>query len=263
VALAESLASRAALAADNARLFGEREYIASALQQSLLPPRLPDVPGVELAARYRPSGDAGDVGGDFYDVFPTSDASWGIAIGDVAGKGPDAAAVTALARHTLHVAAAYEERPSRVLATLNDALLEDTPRPLLTAAYARLAPGRPSVLEVSSGGHPLPIVVRAAGGVDTAGEAGTLLGFAAVPDMVDVECRLEPGDALVFYTDGVFESRPIERALGVDGLTELLGSCAGWSADAIAELIEHAIEERSEGRQNDDVALLVLRVLPR
>jgi PAS domain S-box-containing protein len=263
VALAENLATRAALAADNARLFGEREYIARVLQQSLLPPHLPDVPGVELAARYRPAGDAGDVGGDFYDVFPTSDGSWGVAIGDVAGKGPDAAAVTALARHTLHVAAAYEERPSRVLATLNDALLEDTPRPLLTAAYARLAPGRPSVLEVSSGGHPLPIVVRAAGGVETAGEAGTLLGFSAVPDMVDVECSLEPGDAVVFYTDGVIESRPIERALGVAGLTALLESCAGWSADAIAELVEQAVEEHSEGRQNDDVALLVLRVLPR
>jgi PAS domain S-box-containing protein len=263
VALAESLATRAALAADNARLFGEREYIARVLQQSLLPPRLPDVPGVELAARYRPAGDAGDVGGDFYDVFPTSDASWGVAIGDVAGKGADAAAVTALARHTLHVAAAYEERPSRVLATLNDALLEDTPRPLLTAAYARLAPGLPSALEVASGGHPLPVIVRASGRVETAGEAGTLLGFAAVPDMVDVEYSLDPGDAVVFYTDGVIESRPIERALGVDGLTELLRSCSGWSAEAIAEMVEQAVAERSEGRQNDDVALLVLRVLPR
>jgi serine phosphatase RsbU (regulator of sigma subunit) len=263
VALAENLATRAALAADNARLFGEREYIARVLQQSLLPPHLPDVPGVELAARYRPAGDAGDVGGDFYDVFPTSDGSWGLAIGDVAGKGPDAAAVTALARHTLHVAAAYEERPSRVLATLNDALLEDTPRPLLTAAYARLAPERPTRLEIASGGHPLPLIVRAAGGVEEAGEAGTLLGFAAVPDMVDVEYSLEPGDAVVFYTDGVIESRPIERSLGIEGVAELLEQCAGWTADAIAELVEQAVEERSEGRQNDDVALLVLRVLPR
>ncbi|MEA2450793.1 MAG: hypothetical protein QOG63_2725, partial [Thermoleophilaceae bacterium] len=100
VELAENLATRAALAADNARLFGEREYISRTLQRSLLPPRLPQVPGVELASRYRPAGEAGDVGGDFYDVFPTSDGQWGLAIGDVAGKGPDAAAVTALARHT-------------------------------------------------------------------------------------------------------------------------------------------------------------------
>jgi serine phosphatase RsbU (regulator of sigma subunit) len=261
--LAENLAARAALAADNARLFGEREYIARALQRSLLPPRLPEVPGVELAARYRPAGDAGDVGGDFYDVFPTSEGSWGVAIGDVSGKGPDAAGITALARHTLHVAAAYEDRPSRVLATLNDALLEDEPRPLLTAAYARLSPSRPATFELASGGHPLPLIVRASGGVESAGSPGTLLGFAAVPDLVDCQYTLEPGDAVVFYTDGVIESRPIERALGASGLAELISQCADWSADAIADVIEQAVEERSEGRQNDDVAVLVLRVMPR
>jgi PAS domain S-box-containing protein len=263
LSLAESLATRAALAADNARLFGEREYIARALQRSLLPPRLPEVPGIELSARYRPAGDAGDVGGDFYDVFPTADGRWGLAIGDVSGKGPDAAAVTALARHTMHVAAAYEQRPSRVLAALNDALLEDQPRPLLTAAYARLSPGLPTGVEIAAGGHPLPLIVRAAGGVESAGHPGTLLGFAAVPNLVDSEHALEPGDAMVLFTDGVIESRPIERALGPAGLAELLSQCSGWTAEAIAELIEQAVEEHSEGRQNDDVAVLVLRVVPR
>src|SRR4051812_6492678 len=263
VALAENLATRAALAADNARLFGQREYIARALQQSLLPPRLAEIPGVEIAARYRPAGDTGDVGGGFYDVFPTSGASWGLATGDVAGKGQDAAAVTALARHTVHVAAAYEERPSRVLMALNDALMEDDPRPLLTAAYARLSPGRPAAVEVATGGHPLPLIVRARGGVEEAGTHGTLLGFAAVPHIEDRTCALEPGDVLVLYTDGVFESRPIERALGPFGLPPLLEQCAGWSAEAIAELIETTVEERREGPQNDDMALLILRVMPR
>src|SRR4051812_41463906 len=259
VELAENLATRAALAADNARLFGEREYVSRTLQRSLLPPRLPDVPGIELASRYRPAGEAGDVGGDFYDVFPTSDGHWGLAIGDVAGKGPDAAAVTALARHTLHVAAAYEERPSRVLQALNDALLEDVPGPLLTAVYARLMPGPRATLEVACGGHPLPLIVRAAGGVEQAGEPGTLLGFESVLAMRDREYALEPGDALVLFTDGVIESRPIAHALGARGLAELLKQAAGWSADAIAELIEGAVEDRSEGRQNDDVAVLVVR----
>jgi serine phosphatase RsbU (regulator of sigma subunit) len=262
VELAENLATRAALAADNARQFGEREYISRTLQRSLLPPRLPQVPGVELASRYRPAGEAGDVGGDFYDVFPTSDGQWGLAIGDVAGKGPDAAAVTALARHTLHVAAAYEERPSRVLQALNDALLEDTPRPLLTAAYARLTPGPPAALEIACGGHPLPLIVRAGGLVEPAGEPGTLLGFESELELRDRDYALEPGDALVMFTDGVIESRPIARALGPRGLAQLLSQAAGWSADAIAELIEGAVEERSEGRQNDDVALLVVRVPP-
>jgi PAS domain S-box-containing protein len=262
VELAENLATRAALAADNARLFGEREYISRTLQRSLLPPRLPTVPGVELAARYRPAGDHGDVGGDFYDVFPTSDGQWGLAIGDVAGKGPDAAAVTALARHTLHVAAAYEQRPARVLAALNDALLEDTPRTLLTAVYARLTPGRPATIDISCGGHPLPLIVRRDGRVEGAGEPGTLLGFTDAPELFEREHALEPGDAVVLYTDGVIESRPIERALGAGGLARLLAQCGGWSAEAIAELIEHAVEERSEGRQNDDVATLVVRVVP-
>lgn len=263
VALAEDLATRAALAADNARLFGERQHIAQTLQRSLLPPRMPEIPGFELASRYRPAGDQSDVGGDFYDVFPTSDGCWGIAIGDVVGKGADAAAVTALARHTLHVAAAYEERPSRVLAALNDALLEDSPRPLLTAAYARLSPGRPVRIELANGGHPLALVVRAAGGVETAGAPGTLLGFAAVPSITDCPYELEPGDAMVLYTDGVVETRPIANALGTEGLAELLEQCSGWSAAAIAELVEQAVEDRSEGRQSDDVALLVLRVLER
>ena len=260
LALAENLADRCALAADNARLFGEREYIARALQRSLLPPRLPEIPGVELAARYRPA--SADVGGDFYDVFPTADGCWGVAIGDVSGKGPDAAAVTALARHTLHVAAAYEQHPSRVLATLNDVLLEDSPRPLLTATYARLSPSRPATIEVASGGHPLPLIVRAGGGVEHAGKPGTLLGFAAVPEITDREYALEPGDAVVLYTDGVIESRPIAGALGSDGLASLLAECSGWGAEEIADAIEEAVEERSE-RQADDVAVLVLRVLPR
>ncbi|MEA2404711.1 MAG: hypothetical protein QOE08_1358, partial [Thermoleophilaceae bacterium] len=116
LALAEQLAERCALAVDNARLFGESSYIAQTLQRSLLPPRLPAIPGVEVAARYRAAGEGNEVGGDFYDFFPTQDGEWGVAIGDVTGRGPDAAAVTALARHTIHATAAFERRPSRVLA---------------------------------------------------------------------------------------------------------------------------------------------------
>lgn len=263
--LAENLAARAALAADNARLFGEREHIAAALQRSLLPPSLPQIEGVEMVARYRPAGNEGDVGGDFYDVFPTPDGVWGIAIGDVVGKGPDAAAVTALARHTLHVAAAYERLPSRVLTALNDALLEaeDSPRRLLTAAYVRLVADSGVRIEAASAGHPLPLIVRAGGGVETVATSGTLLGFVPDPRVADCDYELAPGDTLVLYTDGVIETRPIAQALGPDGLAELLESCAGWSAEAIAELIEGTIEERSEGWQTDDVALLVVRVLPR
>ena len=163
----------------------------------------------------------------------------------------------------LHVAASYEERPSRVLAALNDALLEDTPRPLLTAAYARVSASRPASIELSIGGHPRPMIVHRDGRVELAGQAGTILGFAAVPVLHDVRHELEPGDALVFYTDGVIESRPIKQALGESGLAQLLTGAGGWSAEDIAMLIEHAVDARSEGRQADDVALIVLRVLER
>ena len=101
IATIEELARRAAVAVDNARLYGERSYIASRLQQSLLPPHLPDVPGLEIAARFRPAGEAYDVGGDFYDIFETGTGSWAIAMGDVCGKGADAAALTAMARYTI------------------------------------------------------------------------------------------------------------------------------------------------------------------
>jgi serine phosphatase RsbU (regulator of sigma subunit) len=149
-----------------------------------------------------------------------------------------------------------------VLKALNDALIEDTPRTLLTAVYARLTAGPPATIEVACGGHPLPLIVRRGGRVEGAGLPGTLLGFEDAPDLFEREHALEPGDAVVLYTDGVIESRPIDRALGTGGLAELLAQAGGWSAEAIAELIEGAVEERSEGRQNDDVAILVVRVLP-
>ena len=133
----------------------------------------------------------------------------------------------------------------------------------MTAAYVRLAPSRTATIDVASGGHPLPLIVRAAGGVESAGRPGTLLGFAAVPHLVDASCTLEPGDAVVLYTDGVIESRPIERALGAGGLARLLHQAAGWSAEAIVDLIDQAVDERSEGRQSDDVAVLVMRVSER
>ena len=114
--LAQELARRCATAIDNARLYRERAYIARTLQQSLLPVELPEIPGIETAARFRPTGEGNEVGGDFYDVFETGDRGWTVVMGDVCGKGPDAAAVTALARYTLRAAAMRERLPSRSLA---------------------------------------------------------------------------------------------------------------------------------------------------
>ena len=263
VELAQELARRCATAIDNARLYSDRAYIARTLQQSLLPVELPDIPGIETAARFRPTGEGNEVGGDFYDVFETGNHGWTIVMGDVCGKGPDAAAVTALARYTLRAAAMRERLPSRSLYVLNEALLRQRDdRRFCTVAYAYLEKlDRGARAGISTGGHPLPLVLRADGSVEPVGAPGTLLGIVDDPNLEDHMVTLEPGDSLVFYTDGVIESRPDssgvldERRLG-----ELVATCAGSGPDAIAARIEDAAVMSQNGRPRDDIAVLVLRV---
>jgi PAS domain S-box-containing protein len=263
VELAQELARRCATAIDNARLYRERAYIARTLQQSLLPVELPDIPGVETAARFLPTGEGNEVGGDFYDVFETGDRGWTIVMGDVCGKGPDAAAVTALARYTLRAAAMRERLPSRSLSVLNEALLRQrNDRRFCTVAYAYIEKlDRGARAGISSGGHPLPLLLRADGSVEEVGAAGTLLGVVPDPDLEDRAVTLDPGDALVFYTDGVIESRANSNGvLDERRLAELLATCAGRGPDAIAARVEEAAVLCQNGRPKDDIAVLVLRV---
>jgi PAS domain S-box-containing protein len=263
VELAQELARRCAMAIDNSRLYMERSYIARTLQQSLLPVELPDIPGVETAARFRPTGEGNEVGGDFYDVFETGNRGWTVVMGDVCGKGPDAAAVTALARYTLRAAAMHERLPSRSLALLNEALLRQRDdRRFCTVAYAYIEKlDHGARAGISSGGHPLPLLLRVDGSVEQVGAPGTLLGVVPDPDLEDRAVTLEPGDALVFYTDGVIESRVSSNGvLDERRLTELVATCAGGSADAIAATVENAAVLSQNGRPKDDIAVLVLRV---
>jgi PAS domain S-box-containing protein len=259
--LAEELARRCATAIDNARLFTERAYIARTLQQSLLPAELPDIPGVEIAARFRPTGEGNEVGGDFYDLFET-DRGFTVVMGDVCGKGPDAAAVTALARYTLRAAAMREQQPSRSLRLLNEALLRQRDdRRFCTVAYGHLEPGNGAArLRFASGGHPLPLVVRPDGSVQAVGSPGTLLGVVPNPRFADHSVSLTPGDAVVFYTDGVIEGRGGGLSFDEQRLSELLAACAGAGADTIAARIEDAAVDAQSGRTRDDIAVLVLRV---
>jgi PAS domain S-box-containing protein len=263
VELAQELARRCATAVDNARLYTERSYIARTLQQSLLPVELPDIPGVEAAARFRPTGEGNEVGGDFYDMFETGDRGWAVVMGDVCGKGPDAAAVTALARYTLRAAAMRERLPSRSLATLNEALLRQRDdRRFCTVAYAYLEKlDHGARAGISSGGHPLPLLLRVDGSVEPVGAPGTLLGVVEDPSLEDRAVMLEPGDALVFYTDGVIESRVgAAGVLDERRLAELVATCAGSGADAIAAKVEEAAVLSQGGTPKDDIAVLVLRV---
>jgi PAS domain S-box-containing protein len=260
--LAEELARRCATAIDNARLFSERAYIARTLQQSLLPAELPEIPGIEAAARFLPMGKGNEVGGDFYDLFESGGRGWTVVMGDVCGKGPDAAAVTALARYTLRAAAMRERLPSRSLRVLNEALLRQRDdRRFCTVAYAYLeAHGDGVRVGVASGGHPLPMLLRSDGTVELVGEPGTLLGVLPDPNLEDRSLALEPGDTLVFYTDGVIEGRGADVLLDEDGLRRLLAECAGSGADAIAARVEDAALAAQDGSPRDDIAVLVLRV---
>jgi PAS domain S-box-containing protein len=263
VELAQEVARRCATAVENARLYSERAYIARTLQQSLLPVELPDIPGIEAAARFRPTGEGNEVGGDFYDVFETGHRGWTVVMGDVCGKGPDAAAVTALARYTLRAAAMRDFLPSRSLAVLNEALLRQRDdRRFCTVAYAYLEKlDEGARVGISAGGHPLPILLRADGGAETVGALGTLLGVVPDPNLEDRALTLAPGDTLVFYTDGVIENR-----MGTNGvlderrLMELVATCAGRDPDTIATKVEEAAVLSQDGRPRDDIAVLVLRV---
>jgi PAS domain S-box-containing protein len=262
--LAEELARRCATALDNAWLYRERAYVARTLQQSLLPIELPDMPGVEAAARFRPTGEGSEVGGDFYDVFETGGRGWTVVIGDVCGKGPDAAAVTALARYTLRAAAMSQPLPSRSLGMLNEALLRQRDdRRFCTVAYAylELVDGGARV-GFASGGHPLPLLLRPDGAVEPIGAPGTLLGVVPDPQLEDRAVSLSPGDALVFYTDGVVEGRAGKDMLDEARLAALVSACAGRGADAIATRVEEAALRSQGGRPRDDIAVLVLRVAP-
>jgi PAS domain S-box-containing protein len=263
LALAEDLAVRAAIAADNARLYGERSYIASTLQQSLMPEHLPEIPGVELSARYLAAGEGNEVGGDFYDIYRAGESTWGIAIGDVRGKGPRAAAVTALARYSLRTASLSETVPSSILRTLNEAMLRQrTDDRFCTVAYASIRPRDGGRMEVrlAIGGHPLPLLLRQDGSVTMVGSPGTLLGFVPDPDIVDETLELHSGESLILYTDGVSEARSRDGLFGEARLIELVRSCGGLDAGEIAERIERAVLEFQEVPQRDDLAVLVLRV---
>jgi serine phosphatase RsbU (regulator of sigma subunit) len=261
--LAEELGRRCATAVDNARLFSERAYIARTLQQSLLPAELPDIPGIEAAARFRPIGEGNEVGGDFYDLFESGGRGWTVVMGDVCGKGPDAAAVTALARYTLRAAAMRERLPSRSLGLLNEALLRQrVDRRFCTVAYAYLEPlAEGARIGFASGGHPLPLLLRVDGTVEAVGAPGTLLGVVPDPSFEDRSLALAPGDALVFYTDGVIEARASNgHALDEERLADVVRDCAGADADAIAARVEDAALDAQNGSPRDDIAVLVLRV---
>jgi serine phosphatase RsbU (regulator of sigma subunit) len=256
--LALELGARAGLSVDNARLYGDRAHVAQTLQASLLPPELPPVPGMRVAARYRPAAEGLEVGGDFYDVFPAGPDRWVMVVGDVCGKGAEAAAVTALARYTLRAEAGRALPPREALARLNAAMLrQQEDGRFLTLAYAVLRhEGDKARLVVACAGHPPPVVLRNGRGSVLLGHPGSLLGVFEDPSFVERSVVLEPGDSAVFYTDGVTEGNR-ERRITPDELADRLAAYGDRPPDEVAREVERAAIGDNGAMLRDDVAVLV------
>ena len=260
VTMAEALAAWAGLHVENARLYTERSLIASTLQEGLLPAALPELPGVDLAVRYRPAGDQNQVGGDFYDVYPVEEGRFTAVVGDVSGKGAAAAALTALARHTLFAGAVRGGTGPENLALLNDALLRRGGGGHFCTAVVLDAEPRDGelVVRIANGGHPAPLVLRAGGAVAETDRGGMLIGAVEAPPLHVEEVRLRSGDLLVAYTDGAIELRGDDPAAGERLLRERLGALAGEPAATVAAELEAAVVDASGGEPHDDIALLVV-----
>jgi GAF domain-containing protein len=264
LSFATALAARGGLGVDNARLYAEREYVADTLQRSLLPPVLPEVAGLEVGARYVPASEGTQVGGDFYDVFGADGDHWIAVIGDVVGKGAQAAAMMGLARYTIRTAAIAEGRPSAILQTLNRGILSQTgEQRFCTACCVRLLrSGYGARMTVSVGGHPLPLVLHEDGSIDEVGTPGTVLGVFEDATLADQVVDLSHGDALVTFTDGVTDERDGGEEFGESRLNEVLFSLAGRSAQQIADGVLDAVLGFRTGEPKDDIAILVLKVVP-
>jgi serine phosphatase RsbU (regulator of sigma subunit)/anti-sigma regulatory factor (Ser/Thr protein kinase) len=267
VELAEDLTRRVALALDNARLYSEQLQATNALQRSLLPPELPDIPGVELAAGYEAAGEGNEVGGDFYDVFEATPGRWRFAIGDVCGKGPEAAAVTGLTRHALRILAREGHDVPTVLERLNALIVDEGSRArFITLIHGELRPapasGEAAIVSLVCAGHPQPLVLRSAGGVEAVAEPQPLLGVLDGVTFEQNTFRLSPGDVLLCVTDGVTERRCGDRLLDDDdGLRDLLGDCPDLNAGSVVARIQRTVREFGPDPPTDDLALLVFRGL--
>ncbi|QKW21836.1 SpoIIE family protein phosphatase [Kitasatospora sp. NA04385] len=261
--LGEDLSRRAALALDNSRLYSERTATSQAFQRALLPPELPKIPGVEVEVFYQAAGEGNEVGGDFYDLFPIREGTYGFAIGDVCGTGPEAASVTGLARHSLRLLAREGLSAPQVLTRLNAAILDEGSRArFLTLLYGELTPREDgsTVLSLVCAGHPLPLRLRTDGQVDQAASPQPLLGVMDELELTAEELVLAPGEVLLCVTDGVTERREGRRMLGDDGLAEVLTGCAGLTAGAVAARVQRAVERFAPEPPSDDMAILTLRI---
>ncbi len=259
VRLVEEFAGRVAVTLDAARLYEERTHIANTLQAGLRPPELPALPGMRIAARYRAAHERMDIGGDFYDVHGAPDDVCAV-IGDVCGKGVEAAVLTGKARQTVKTAALFDRSPSVILAALNDVLSAEGSDRFVTVACARLRPdGDGTHVTLAVAGHPPPLVVRRDGTVEDVAVRGTVAGVWPNLTYEEVGLRLGPGDTMLLFTDGVFEARNRGDFFGMTRLRALLAGYAAASPETMGEAVEQRVVEHLDGAEHDDIALLAIQ----
>jgi GAF domain-containing protein len=261
--LLTDLSGRAAMAFDNARLYAERTRVAQTLRRSLMPSVLPSIPGLELVSFFRPLGAGSEVGGDFYDAFGES-GRWWLIVGDVCGKGAEAAALTGFLRHTAAALTRDAIRPATVLSRVNQLMLaQDFEGRFATAALVRVRTlDTHAEVTLASAGHPPALIARADGRVEELGERGTLLGVFGDPIISESSAVLEMGDALALYTDGLLEAHAPEHVVTPAEIVELLGRLpsrrsARETLDALLGVVDLSDDVR------DDIVVLVGHVTPR
>jgi serine phosphatase RsbU (regulator of sigma subunit) len=254
---AQQVADRAAIAVDNARLATARRDIAETLQRSLLPDAVPAIPGWEVATMYRAASasDEVEVGGDFYDFFPTEEG-WIVLLGDVTGRGVEAAAMTSLVRHGARFMAKQEHLPSSILARLDEALREQSGLSLCSALCVRLCDDG---FVMSSAGHPPPLVVRDDGRIREIGGSGPILGGWDDSSWEDREVRVGPDETLLMYTDGVTDTRGEAERFGAVRLRRLLAQSAGAAPDQLLARLQAALDEFQTEGHADDTGAVALR----
>jgi PAS domain S-box-containing protein len=252
---AEQIAERAALAVENARLYSERSEVARTLQDSLLPEELPEVPGWEIAALYRPAGQGSEVGGDFYDIWEVGD-EWLMMIGDVTGKGVGAAALTSLVRYTAQAASDFDRSPTQVLAHVDSALRRRPVLSVCTALCLRISLDRGTI---AAGGHPLPLRLSDEG-ISQMGSPGTLLGAFANINRPETPFTLRPGETLVAISDGVTDTLGEDgERFGAERLRQTLHDARDQPPVVVRQRISAALESFQVGPQADDTAIVVMR----
>jgi PAS domain S-box-containing protein len=254
--LCEELGRRAGIAVENARLYSERTLIAHTLQRALLPPRLPEIPGFALSALYRPAGEENWVGGDFYDAFAVRDG-WVAVVGDVAGRGAQAASLTAFARHVFRTAAQLHDDPLEGVGYLNRQLYDRPGQAMCTLCCVHLrARGHDAEATVVCAGHPLPFEVRQAGAAVPVGGWGTMLGAWPQGQWPRTTTTLTPGDVLVLYTDGVTDATGAEDRYGEARLRAALAESRD-AEDALRRIAD-GLADFETGEQSDDTAALAI-----